>query len=92
MEAERQLWRHTCSRGGVPRTNHRPHPRSSTRTPPLARRPVTSPITELTAWIAGVVSHAVVHEGIAKRRDDVESGALADELVWLLVQYLKRPK
>ena len=50
------------------------------------------PHPELTAWIVGVVSHAVVHEGIAKRRDDVESGALTDELVWLLVQYLKRPK
>jgi AcrR family transcriptional regulator len=50
------------------------------------------PHPDLTAWIVAVVSHAVVHEAIVERKADVESGALADELVWLLVRYLKRPR
>jgi len=50
------------------------------------------PHPDLSAWIVAVVSHAVVHDAIVERKADVESGALADELVWLLVRYLKRPR
>ncbi|HEX7476841.1 MAG TPA: TetR/AcrR family transcriptional regulator [Polyangiales bacterium] len=45
---------------------------------------------ELVAWIVATVSHAVVHEGVVGRKRDIESGALVEELVMLLVGYLKR--
>jgi hypothetical protein len=45
---------------------------------------------DLATWLVETVAHAAVHEGIVERRADVESGALADELVRLLVRYLKR--
>lgn len=45
---------------------------------------------ELVAWIVATVSHAVVHEGVVGRKHDIENGALVDELVSLLVAYLKR--
>jgi AcrR family transcriptional regulator len=50
------------------------------------------PHPDLAAWMVATVSHAVVHEGIVERRADIDSGALSDELVWLLLRYLKRPR
>ncbi len=48
------------------------------------------PQPALASWLIETVAHAAVHEGIVERRSDVQSGALADELVKLLVRYLER--
>ncbi len=48
------------------------------------------PNPELSAWVIQTVSHAAVHEAIVERTADIESGALADELVALLVPYVLR--
>jgi AcrR family transcriptional regulator len=76
----------------LPRDRHR------TGTPPMVIAGALAelsalglPHPELTAWIVSIVSHAVIHEAIVDRSTDIESGALADELVCLLVRYLKRP-
>lgn len=48
------------------------------------------PDRELALWMIDTVSHAAVHHGVIERPDDVASGRLADELVLLLVRYLRR--
>ena len=48
------------------------------------------PHPELASWLIATVVHAVVHEGIVERKADIDSGALADELVTLLVNYVRR--
>jgi len=48
------------------------------------------PDRELALWMIDTVSHAVLHRGVIERRADLASGRLADELVLLLVRYLRR--
>jgi AcrR family transcriptional regulator len=49
------------------------------------------PRPELSAWIVSVVVHALVHEAVVDRRADVESGAMLEEVVWLISRYVQRP-
>jgi AcrR family transcriptional regulator len=48
------------------------------------------PNPELAEWIIGTVIHAAVHHAVFERPADVESGALAEELVTLLLRYVRR--
>lgn len=45
---------------------------------------------DLATWMVATVANAVLHYGVVERPNDVSSGALVDELVTLLVRYLKR--
>ncbi|WP_437986474.1 TetR/AcrR family transcriptional regulator [Sorangium sp. So ce117] len=47
-----------------------------------------APDAELAWWMMQTAAHAVVHQAIVERPDDVRSGALAEELVRLLERYL----
>lgn len=55
-------------------------------------RALDLPHPELAGWMIGTVAHAVVHQGIIERKGDIESGALVDELVTLLVRYVQRTR
>lgn len=48
------------------------------------------PHPELAAWMIATVSHTAVHEALVERLQDLESGALADELVAMVVSYVLR--
>ncbi|WP_437329806.1 TetR/AcrR family transcriptional regulator [Sorangium sp. So ce381] len=48
-----------------------------------------APEVELAWWMMQTAAHAVVHQAIVERPDDVRSGALAEELVQLLERYLR---
>ncbi len=48
------------------------------------------PDVELALWMVATVAHAVIHNGIVERPEDVANGRLVDELVVLLTRYLKR--
>lgn len=50
------------------------------------------PNNERVAWVVSTVMHAVTHEGVRERLDDMRSGALADELVILVERYLSAPR
>jgi AcrR family transcriptional regulator len=50
------------------------------------------PHPDLATWVIATVTHAVIHQGIVERRGDVESGALAEELVTMLVRCVRRPR
>ena len=50
------------------------------------------PDVEFAMWMVATTAHAVIHNGIVERPEDVESGRLVDELVLLLMRYLKRPR
>ncbi|QSQ20445.1 TetR/AcrR family transcriptional regulator [Pyxidicoccus parkwayensis] len=45
---------------------------------------------ERTLWMVDTVAHAAIHRGVIERPEDLESGALTEELVTLLVRYLRR--
>jgi AcrR family transcriptional regulator len=45
---------------------------------------------DLAMWMTATVSDAVIHRAVVERPDDVSNGSIADELVTLLVRYLKR--
>jgi len=49
------------------------------------------PDVEFAMWMVATTAHAAIHNGIIERPQDVESGRLVDELVQLLMRYLKRP-
>ncbi|WP_437491464.1 hypothetical protein WME75_15675 [Sorangium sp. So ce1014] len=49
----------------------------------------TAPDVELAWWMMQTAAHAVVHQAIVERPDDLRSGALAEELVRLLDRYLR---
>jgi AcrR family transcriptional regulator len=49
------------------------------------------PDVEFAMWMMATTAHAAIHNGVVERPEDVESGRLVDELVVLLVRYLKRP-
>lgn len=49
----------------------------------------TAPDVELAWWMMQTAAHAVVHQAIVERPDDLRSGALAEELVRLLERYLR---
>ena len=50
------------------------------------------PDVEFAMWMVATTAHAAIHNGIVERPEDVESGRLVDELVALLMRYLKRPR
>lgn len=50
------------------------------------------PDVEFAMWMVATTAHAAIHNGIVERPEDVESGRLVDELVLLLMRYLKRPR
>ena len=45
---------------------------------------------DLAQWMISTAGHAVVHRGIVERPEDVRSGLLAEELITLIVRYLRR--
>ena len=57
----------------------------------LERSTVGVPDAELAMWMVATVSNAVIHRAVVERPTDLASGAIASELVTLLVRYLKRP-
>jgi len=50
------------------------------------------PDVEFALWMVATTAHAAIHNGVFERPEDVESGRLVDELVVLLLRYLKRPR
>jgi AcrR family transcriptional regulator len=48
------------------------------------------PDIDFAMWMVATVAHAAIHNGIVERPEDVASGRLVDELVALLMGYLKR--
>jgi AcrR family transcriptional regulator len=48
------------------------------------------PNKELALWMVDTVGYAVIHRALVERPDDVASGSIADELVTLLLRYLRR--
>ena len=57
----------------------------------LARSATGVPDLDFAMWMVATVAHAAIHNGIVERPDDVASGRLADELLVLLIRYLRRP-
>jgi AcrR family transcriptional regulator len=43
----------------------------------------------LILWVVETVSHAVIHSGVVERPDDLVSGRLGEELIQLLLTYLR---
>ncbi|RKH13045.1 TetR/AcrR family transcriptional regulator [Corallococcus sp. CA053C] len=48
------------------------------------------PDPELALWIIDTVSHAVIHRAVVERPNALTEGALQEELVTLLLRYVKR--
>jgi len=46
---------------------------------------------DLAVWMVATAADAVIHRAVVERPDDLANGSIADELVTLLVRYLKRP-
>ncbi len=46
---------------------------------------------DLAMWMVATVANAVLHRAVVERPDDLSNGSIADELVTVLVRYLKRP-
>ncbi len=44
---------------------------------------------DLAMWMAATVADAVIHRAVVDRPDDLSNGSITDELVTLLVRYLK---
>jgi len=44
---------------------------------------------DLTMWMAATAAGAVIHRAVVERPDDLTNGSIADELVRLLVRYLR---
>ena len=45
---------------------------------------------DLAMWMVATAADAVIHRAVVERPDDLANGSIADELVTLLVRYLKR--
>jgi hypothetical protein len=41
-------------------------------------------------WMVATTADAVIHRAVVERPDDLSNGSIAEELVTLLVRYLKR--
>jgi AcrR family transcriptional regulator len=54
-----------------------------TRSAPGLRDP------DLAMWVVATVANAILHRAVIERQDGLSSGSIADELVTLLVRYLK---
>jgi len=50
------------------------------------------PDVEFAIWMVATTAHAAIHNGVVERPEDVQNGRLVDELVVLLLRYLKRPR
>ena len=46
---------------------------------------------ERAMWMVATTADAVIHRAVAERPDDLSNGSIAEELVTLLVRYLKEP-
>lgn len=46
---------------------------------------------DLAMWMVATLANAVLHRAVVERPDDLSNGSIADELVTVLVRYLKRP-
>jgi AcrR family transcriptional regulator len=76
-----------------------PRSRSVDDTDPLMRETASALLRSvprganraLILWIVETVSHAVIHNGVVERPDDVTSGRLGEELIRLLLAYLRAP-
>jgi len=44
---------------------------------------------DLTMWMVATAAGAVIHRAVVERPDDLTNGSIADELVRLLVRYLR---
>jgi AcrR family transcriptional regulator len=58
----------------------------------LERSAVGLPDPELALWMVATVANAVIHRAVIERPEDLSNGSIRDELVALLVRYLKRPQ
>jgi AcrR family transcriptional regulator len=47
---------------------------------------------DLAMWMVAAAADAVIHRAVVERPDDLANGSIADELVTLLVRYLKRSR
>jgi len=56
----------------------------------LERASIDVADVDLALWMVATVSGAVIHRATVERPDDLSSGAIADELVTLLLRYLRR--
>jgi AcrR family transcriptional regulator len=50
------------------------------------------PDVEFAMWMVATTADAAIHHGVVDRPEDIESGRLVDELVVMLMRYLKRPR
>jgi hypothetical protein len=41
-------------------------------------------------WMVATIANAVLHRAVVERPDDVSNGSIVDELVTVLVRYVKR--
>jgi AcrR family transcriptional regulator len=58
----------------------------------LERSAVGLPDPELALWMIATVANAVIHRAVIERPEDLSNGSIRDELVALLVRYLKRSR
>jgi AcrR family transcriptional regulator len=58
----------------------------------LERSAVGLPDPDLALWMIATVANAVIHRGVIERPEDLSNGSIRDELVALLVRYLKRSR
>jgi hypothetical protein len=56
----------------------------------LGRFRTDVPDPELALWLIDTVSHAVIHRAVVERPEALSQGLLQEELVTLLLRYLKR--
>ncbi|WP_158616227.1 MULTISPECIES: TetR/AcrR family transcriptional regulator [Corallococcus] len=56
----------------------------------LGRFKTDVPDPELALWLIDTVAHAVIHRAVVERPDALSQGLLQEELVTLLLRYLKR--
>jgi len=56
----------------------------------VKRAAIGVPDIELALWIVATVAGAVLHRAAVERPDDLRSGVIGDELVALLLRYLRR--
>ena len=56
----------------------------------LGRFKTDVPDPELALWLIDTVAHAVIHRAVVERPDALSKGLLQEELVTLLLRYLKR--
>ncbi|RYZ40406.1 MAG: hypothetical protein EOO72_08540 [Myxococcaceae bacterium] len=56
----------------------------------LSRFKTDVPDPELALWLIDTVAHAVIHRTVVERPESLSQGLLQEELVTLLLRYVKR--